>query len=143
MSEEKKCPHGLVMCSRCVIIGDAARRMSGTINGLLVFVPWDTLVHSCMAFRLDDGTTDGVFYQADTRLGYSARKVALSHQRRPCCIFYFRNAQGGTTPKDCQIFLNINRVAYENDRVRWTDPDSPDLIISTRSYEYMTGRRPR
>jgi len=82
-----------------------------------------------MAFRLDDGSTDGTLYPS--------RKVALRYQLRPCCVFYFRNSPGGVSELDCQIFLNVNRVAYESDRIAWVDPDSPDILISDKSAQHM------
>lgn len=133
MSEQPCTEHGFIACSRCVVITDAARRMSDEINGRIAFINWDVLVRTCMAFRLDDGTTDAVLYPD--------RKTALTYNHRACAVFYFRNCLGGTNPKDCQIFLNLNRAAYENDRVRWVDPESPDLILSNRGYDFMSGRR--
>jgi hypothetical protein len=127
------CRHSLKLCSRCVEITDAAKRMADMINAMVTFSPWDVLVHHCMAFRLDDGTTDGTMYPN--------RKVALRHQLRPCCVFYFRNCPGGTNVLDCQIFLNVNRLAYESDQIAWIDPESPDFIISTQSAERMKGIR--
>jgi hypothetical protein len=127
------CRHRLRICSRCITVTDAAKRMSGEINLRIMCQPWDVLTHTCMAFRLDDGTSDGVLYPN--------RKTALQYQLRPCCVFYFRNSLGGTNPLDCQIFLTVNRIAYESDRVTWTDPESPDFIISTRSAEIMKGVR--
>lgn len=121
--------HGLRVCSRCIVVDDAARRMSGLVNAYITFTPFDELIRSCMAFRLDDGTTDGTLYPN--------RKVALAHQRRPCAVFYFRNCGGGVKPHDCAVFLALNRLAYENDRIAWTDPDSPDLIVSTAGYDHM------
>jgi hypothetical protein len=127
-----RCVHGLRLCSKCIVISDAAKRMCDTINAMICFRPWDQLVRVCMAFRLDDGTTDGTFYPN--------RATALRYQLRPCCVFYFRNCLGGARPLDCQIFLNVNRVAYETDRIAWTDPESPDIIVSTRGFDHMTGR---
>jgi len=130
-----KCRHNLVICSRCVQVSDAARRMAGTINLITLFTPYDHLMNSCMAFRLDDGSSDAVLYPS--------RRVALQYQLRPCCVFYFRHTPGGVNSADCQIFLDVNRVAFENNRVAWTDPESPDIIISDRSAQIMRGKRVR
>jgi|SRR5215469_2764272 len=127
------CVHGNMICSRCVEITDAARRMSERLNLMILCCSWDQLVHSCMTFYLDDGQSNGVLYPD--------RKTALRYQLRPCAVFYFRNAMGGTNPKDCQIFLNMSREAYRNNRTAWVDVDSPDLIMSNRSYDYLSGRR--
>ena len=121
--------HGMVACSRCVVIESAAERIAGTVNFMILTREWGELVSSCMAFRLDDGTTDGTFYPT--------RRVALRYQLRPSLIFYFRNSPGGVSSRDCQIFLNMHREAFANDRIAWTDPDSPDLIISDPSAQHM------
>lgn len=133
MSDVELCRHGLASCERCVVVTDAAKRMSELINLLILCQPWDALIHGCLAFRLDDGTSDNVLYPN--------RQEALKYQLRPCAVFHFRNSPGGVNPKDCQIFLNISRMAYENDRVAWTDPASPDLIMSQRGYDYLSGKR--
>jgi hypothetical protein len=106
--------------------------MSEVINLVTVVHDWDTLMHSCLAFRLDDGTTDNVLYPN--------RATALQHQLRPCCVFYFRNSPGGVSARDCQIFLNMHREAYENDRIAWTEPASPDLIVSDYGARHMRQR---
>jgi hypothetical protein len=124
-------------CSQCVVVDDAARRMTAEINFTIFALPWDQLVHSCMAFRLDDGTTDHTLYPN--------RKTALEYQLRPTAIFHFRNAMGGVNLRDMAIWLGMQREAYSNDRIAWVDPASPDLIISTEAAETMrvmlTGKR--
>lgn len=132
MSNDELCRHKLRLCTKCRVVGDAARRMSDTVNMRIAFTQWDLLANACMAFRLDDGTTDDVLYPT--------RKVALQYQLRPCCVFYFRNAMGGVNPFDMQTFLDMQREAYSNDRIAWVDPDSPDIIISHQTYDHLTGR---
>lgn len=127
------CKHKLKSCRQCVVVTDAAKRMSETANIYILCNPWGVLVHTCMAFRLDDGSSDGTLYPD--------RSIALRYQLRPCCVLYFRNCMGGTNPTDCQIFLNVQRLAFESDRIAWIDPESPDIIISTRSAEIMKGVR--
>ena len=122
-------PHGMIACSKCVIVEPAAQRMAGIINLITMCHDWDMLTHSCMAFRLDDGTSDNTLYPD--------RRTALTYQLRPALVFHFRGSPGGVTAKDCQIFLDIHREAFENDRVAWVDPESPDLIISTYGADRM------
>lgn len=122
-------PHGMIACSQCVVIEPAAQRMAGIINLIILSQAWDVLIHGCMAFRLDDGTSDLTIYPD--------RKTALTYQLRPSLVFHFRNTPGGVNAFDCQIFLNIHREAYENDRIAWTDPESPDLIVSTYGADRM------
>jgi len=131
--DKNLCKHKLRICSRCAHVSDAAKRMSDTVNALVVFTPWDLLVRSCMAFRLDDGTTDGVLYPD--------RNTALRFQLRPCCVLYFRRCATGASPLDMHLFMEMARQAYEADNIAWTDPQSPDLIISQTSSEILKGVR--
>jgi hypothetical protein len=96
---------------------------------MLITREWGELVSSCMAFRLDDGSTDGTLYPS--------RAVALRYQLRPACVFYFRNSLGGVPVRDIAIWLNMQREAYANDRIAWIDPESPDLIISDESAQHL------
>jgi hypothetical protein len=116
-------------CSQCAVIDDAARRMCAEINLTVFAVPHDQLVHSCMAFRLDDGSTDHTLYPS--------RETALTYQLRPACVFHFRSALAGVSLRDMAIWLGMLREAYANDRIAWVDPASPDLITSTRAYDHM------
>jgi hypothetical protein len=138
---EPKCEHGLVICSRCVIITDAARRMSDTINGVMVENAshlWD--IKNCyMAFRLQDGWCDNALY--DTKL------QAIQHtDEKRFAYFCFRSAMGGANPKDCQIFLNINRHAASHGG-HLANPDradgGPDHIMKQSVYDRLTNRPSR
>jgi hypothetical protein len=122
----------MIACSRCIVVDDAARRMCAEVNLAISAIPWDVLTRSCQAFRLDDGTTDHTLYPS--------RSVALQHQLRPCGVFYYRNALGGVDVRDVAIWLAMQRAAYESDRIAWVDPESPDIIVSTRGYDHMRGR---
>lgn len=129
-----KCqPHGMVACSRCVVVDDAAKRITAEITLAIMAAPWDVLVRSCMAFRLEDGATDGTLYPS--------RATALAYQLHPTGIFHFRNAMAGVNVRDIAIWLGMQREAYANDRIAWVDPASPDLIISTASAERLKGER--
>ena len=125
-------PHGFVACSRCVVVTGAAVRMAAIINMQINFRQWDELVHGCMVFYLDDGDSDMTLYPD--------RATALKYQLRPALVYYFRSSPGGVSNRDCQIFLNMHREAYKNDRVAWTDPDSPDLIVSDYGAQNMRRR---
>lgn len=129
----ERCRHNLVICSRCVQVTDAARRMSDTINGVITFSRAWEICNSWMAFRLADGTSDGVIY--DTR------QAAISHQsdERLCAYFCFRSAMGGTKPLDCQIFLNMHRHAYDNGG-GLSEPQAPQLIMPSNYYDFIRGR---
>jgi hypothetical protein len=142
---EARCQHGLVICSKCVVITDAARRMSDAINARITFGSWE--IRNCwMAFRLQDGSTDGNLY--DTK----ADAIRHVSNYKYWAFFCFRNAMQGAKPFDCQIFLDLHRHAYENGG-QLTDPDArhpnnprimtggSDLIIPTRQYDGFTGKK--
>lgn len=129
-----KCRHGLQICSKCIQVTDAARRMSGTINSILAFTTdWWGLRSRWLAFRLQDGSYDGAVY--DTR------EDAIRHQSDPslCAFFGFRTAMGGANPRDCQIFLNVHRQARESN-LQLSEPEAPQLIVPTRYHDFLTGR---
>jgi hypothetical protein len=110
--------------------------MADQINGRCRFTPFDQLKNSWMAFRLQDGSTDGTLYDSKTD--------AVRHtDETRCAYFCFRNAMGGVTPHDCQLWLDLHRHVYSNGG-RLADPDTshggPDLILSNRGYDVLTGR---
>jgi hypothetical protein len=124
-----RCRHGNAVCSQCVTITDAGKRMSDLINLKVVCQPWDTLVNGWMAFRLADGGSDNVVY--DTR------EDAINHQpdERYAAYFCMRNALGGANPRDCQLFLDMHRHVYEAGG-HFTEP----MIMTTRGHDILTGR---
>jgi hypothetical protein len=131
------CKHNLAVCSRCVVVTDAAKRMADTINSTVAFKHWDELVNGWMAFQLADGSSDGTVYQS--------QEEAAKFQKNPEWAVYwcFRQGMAGVTAHDCQIFLNLHRHVYDNGG-RFTPRDvrrSPNLILSTRGYDFMSGRR--
>lgn len=128
-----RCKHGYVVCSRCVVITDAAKRMSDRLNLMLIAQPWEILKTSWMAFKLADGDSDGVLY--DTR------EDAIKHQLHEnlCAYFFMRTALGGVTARDCQLFLDVHRQVYDAGG-RLTEPRTPQVIMSTYGHDVMTGR---
>jgi len=128
-----KCKHGFVICSKCVVITDAGKRMSDRINLMTITHPWDALKNGWMAFRLADGDSDGTLYDS--------RADAVSHQlhEKLCAYFFMRNALGGVNARDCQLYLNLHRHVYDNGG-DMAEPAAPSLILSTRSHDIMSGR---
>ena len=130
-----KCRHNLAVCSRCVIVTDAAKRMSDLINLKVVCHTWEELVNGYMAFRLDDGGSDNVLYES--------KEQAVRHtDETRHAYFCFRQGMGGANPKDCQIFLDVNRAAHEAG-VPLSNPETrrqPSLILSTWGYDVLSGR---
>ena len=129
------CRHNLTVCKKCDSVEDSGKRMAERINLMLISQPWDVICNSWMAFRLEDGNTDGVLY--DTRAD------AITHQfdERWCCYFSMRNALGGVDPLDCQLFINLHRQVYDAGG-RLQDPEGRgrSLIVSTKAYDIMRGR---
>lgn len=116
------CKHGRRICSQCVVISDAAKRISDRINLHLTFTPFDQLANGWMAFALADGDTDGTVYPS--------KSDAIRHQRNEFLYMYiaFRNLLGGASPKDCQLLLDFHRHAYDNN-MRMAEPEAPQLIM--------------
>jgi hypothetical protein len=124
----KLCRHKLAICPECIIVTDAGKRMSDVVNGLLTFnKPWE-IRYKWMAFALSDGHSDNVLY--DTR------QDAIDHQLDERFFAYvcFMSLLGGATPKDCEIYLEVHRQAYDSG-MRLHEPDAPQMIMSTKEYD--------
>jgi len=122
-----------VVCTKCVVITDAAKRMSDRVNLMLIAQPWEILKTSWMAFKLVDGDSDGVLY--DTR------EDAVKHQLHEnlCAYFFMRTALGGVPVRDCQLFLDLHRHVYDNGG-RMADVKAPQVIMSTWGHDVLSGR---
>lgn len=99
-------------------ISDAAKRMSDIVNGITVAQPWEVRTRSWLAFRLEDGESDGELYDSlpDARNHQADEKL--------CCYLTLRSAINGMDPKEAQVFLDFHRMAYDAG-FRMTDPDAP------------------
>jgi hypothetical protein len=112
---------------------DAGKRASDEINLRLLFTPFEELQHSWMAFRLSDGSSDGVVYET--------RRDAVKHQLHEQQCFYvcFRNIAGGAKPEEMAVFIKVNRDAY-NAGMRLIDPEQPyggqELILRASDWDY-------
>lgn len=133
-----RCRHGNIVCSLCITVEDAGRRMADTINGRITFYgPWE-LRSKWMAFRLTDGSSDNNLY--DTKLD------AVRHVTNELyyCYFTFARAMGGVNPRDMQIFLNMSRAAADSPHVRLADPDHKtgglDAFTSVDMHDQISGR---
>jgi hypothetical protein len=127
------CRHGLAICPQCIIVTDAARRMSDTINGLVAFNdPWD-LRRCWIAIRLADGGFDGNLY--------ATREEAILHQldERFCAYVWMGNMLQGSKPLDAAIFLEMHRQAYDAG-MKLHEAEAPQLILGTASYDRITRR---
>jgi len=131
--KKARCRHGHTICKECIDIGDAAKRMSDAINGLVSFTPvWD-LRTKWIAVRLSDGGYDGTLYDS--------RDDAISHQldERFCAYVCMGTMISGAKPLDCAIYLEFHRQAYDNN-MRLHEPEAPQLIMPTAGYDRLTGR---
>lgn len=132
------CKHKLRICDQCIIVDDAAKRMSSIINGLMTFnKPWE-IRHCWVAIRLEDGGYDNTIY--------ATREEAINHQldERLCAYAWLGNFVGSAAkPLDCAIFLAYHRQAYDAG-MRLHEPEAPQLILPTGAYDRITGNvRPR
>jgi hypothetical protein len=97
---------------------NAAKRLSGIINSLVVIYPIDQLIHSWIAVRLSDGGYDGTLY--DTRLD------AVRHQphEQQCAYLNLAPVMGGMEVQAAYAILKFHRDAYEAG-MTFIDPEHP------------------
>jgi hypothetical protein len=128
-----KCRHGLRLCHECIMIDDAAKRMSTYINSLVAFNNPFNLREVWVAIKLEDGSSDGNLY--------ATREEAIRHQHdeRFCAYAWMGNMLSGAKPLDCAIFLEYHRQAYDAG-MRLHEPEAPSLIMPTAGYDKLTGR---
>lgn len=133
MTTRKTCQHGMRVCSQCVVVTDAAKRASDQVNAFLTFTPFDELKNGWMAFALADGANDGVVYPS--------REDAIRHQSNASLYGYvsFRALMGGANPKDMQLWLDVQRDAYDAG-LNFHEPEAPQLILPVQR---GVGRWPR
>jgi hypothetical protein len=127
------CQHGNVVCSRCIEVTDAGKRMSGIVNITVLCHAWEELRSGWMAFKLEDGSSDGTLY--DTR------EDAVNHQLHEtlCAYLCMGQCQAGMNPRDAQLFLNVHRQIY--DAGGRFDQMTQQVIYSQYGYDVMIGRR--
>jgi len=133
-SRRSTCQHGYRVCSICVVITDAARRMCDRVNLQLTCQPWEALRDGYMAFSLADGSSNGDFYE-------SYQDAIRWNDPKRYAIFSFRNAMGGANVRDCQLFLDMGREAAKAG-IDWTEPalTRSQLIIPTKAHDILTRR---
>lgn len=115
---------------------DAGKRASDIVNLHLTFGLWEELQRKWLAFKLADGSSDGVLYDS--------KQDAVRHQidERLCAYVAFRNlGAGGSTPRDMSIFLQFSRDAYDAG-FRLPDPDAADggrdVLMTAAQHDYYT-----
>jgi hypothetical protein len=128
-----KCEHGNIVCSLCYKgASDAAKRLADNVNARIVFTPFDQLTRSWMAFKLEDGSTDGTLYDS--------REDAISHQvdEKLCAYICMRQCLQGISYRDADLFLKMHRMVYDAGG-RFSDI-TQDVIMSNRGYDILMGR---
>lgn len=112
---------------------DAAKRASDIVNSYVTFTPHDQLIRSWLAIRLSDGGYDGNLYES--------KREAVRHQLDEflCAYVCLKNLQGGSTPREMEIFLKFNRDAYEAG-FRLPDPDDVmggrEVLMTSNLHDY-------
>jgi hypothetical protein len=97
---------------------NAAKRLSGIINSLVIIYPIDQLIHSWIAVRLSDGGYDGTLY--DTR------QDAVRHQphEQQCAYLNLAPVMGGMEVQAAYAILKFHRDAYDAG-MTFIDPEHP------------------
>lgn len=116
------CKHGNTICSRCIVVTDAGKRISEGIRLAITFHVWEEIKNGWMAFALSDGQTDHTVYPS--------RQDAIRHQSDETRFLYIalRSCPSGMPEKDAEIFLEVNRHAYDAS-MRLSEPEAPQLIM--------------
>jgi len=99
---------------------ESAKRLSDAINGLCVFVDFETLVHRWITVRLRDGFTDRTLY--DSR----ADAVRLTTNGDPCAYLSLRFCPSGMEEREAFAWLRLQRDAYsaKDIGIRLVDPEA-------------------
>lgn len=136
---EKLCEHGRAVCSQCQFVTDAAKRAYDIARSYCAFVNYDTRIRGWIAFRLEDGGSDGTLYDN--------KRDAIRHQSHEqlCAYFSYRGSPNGfATAKEAAVWLEYHRHIYARGG-RTPDPDDahggPDIIMPTTKEQLMAQLR--
>lgn len=131
-SKAKLCRHHRTLCAECIVITDAAKKMSEAVALAIIANPPEITAHGWMAFALADGSTDHAIYPS--------KQAAIDHQSNEFRYCYLNLAQclGGMPVKDAQLWLDLHRQAYDNG-LRLTDPNQ-SLIMPQGREQWITKR---
>lgn len=109
---------------------DAGKRIADQLNARLTFGDPFELRHCVMAFRLQDGTTDGTVYE-------SIKDAKKYTDERRFCYFAFLNILGGANPYECALVLSFYREAHE---AGLGQKDNEIPFLSTHGADVLQGR---
>lgn len=117
MTSKPLCEHGNAICTKCVVITDAAKSIAGAINLAVAHYTPEETRRGWMAFRLLDGGTDHVLYPTKTD--------AINHcsNENLYCFFNLAGAMSGMSEKDAQLWMDFQRHAYDGG-FGLTNPDT-------------------
>jgi hypothetical protein len=129
------CEHGRKICSECIFVTDAGKRAYDIARSYCAYIGYDERVRSWVAFRLEDGGSDGTLYPS--------KVDAIRHQtyEQQCGYFSYRGSPNGfASAKDAAIWLEYHRQLYSAGG-RLVDPDDahggPDIIMPTAKEQLM------
>jgi hypothetical protein len=116
-------------------VTDAGKRAYDIARSYCAFVDYDTRVRSWIAFRLEDGGSDGTLYDN--------KRDAIRHQlhEQQCAYFSFRGSPNGfASAKEAAVWLEYHRHVYSNGG-RPPDPEDvnggPEIILPTAKEQLM------
>jgi hypothetical protein len=127
---DPRCEHGKVICSECVIITDAARRMTDAVTLAIMSNDPAYTARGWMAFKLEDGSSDHVVYPS--------KQVAIQHVSNEYlyCYLCLNRCMAGMPVKDAQLWLDLHRHVYSHGG-RLTDPVT-DIIMPVAREQRIT-----
>jgi hypothetical protein len=112
---------------------EAGKRIADQLNARITFGDPFELRHCVMAFRLQDGTTDGTVYDS---IADAKRFTDVSRY----CYFAFLNVLGGANAYECAVVLSFYREARD---AGLGQKDNEIPFLSTHGGDVMTGRPSR
>lgn len=131
-SAPRNCPLcGNIVC-RHMAISTAGQKVSDIVTNIRISQDWDAVKDGWMAFRLEDGWSDGVVYA-------SRADVLRFHRNRADKYFYFsmKTAIAGLPPDHATMMLAMTRVQSLRGRYNPTE-DSLDPIPRLTMEDYVS-----
>jgi hypothetical protein len=113
-------------------VSDAGKRMSGIVNNVRHAADWDDLKNCWMAFKLEDGSSDGTVY--DTK------NDAVWYMRNKASKYFFlslRQCIGGMSEGEATRVLALTRVQSERGRYNPKPDDMRDPIQPLTMEDYQ------
>jgi hypothetical protein len=113
-------------------IQEAGQRMSDTVNNVRMSADWDDIKNGWMAFKLEDGTSDGTIYDNKNDAVWYLRNKASKY-------FYLtlRNCMHGMSPREATQVLAMTRVQAERGRYNPVPDDMREPINPITTEDVM------